>query len=210
MKKLIFVILVFAVSNYAQTVIYGNLESYINIYLANMPNTNSSNDYQPPPDTTLVIWANSMENIILGDISSANLQASNFGYKVINFIDTTEIADHSYIIMEKTSTTTNYWGIFIFNPAALRQKLIIQAPHPLYDSNTGKQSLIIFKMSGARALFISGTHRCNSSVFTTCSGTTTACSGTSQSYRISDQAHAVNGTLQKTTEVLIQLIDSLI
>ena len=107
-------------------------------------------------------------------------------------------------------SAVNYWGIFIFNINAARQKLIIQAPHPLYDSNTGKESLIIFKTTGARALFVSGTHRCNSPVFTSCSGTTTACSSTSQSYRISDQAHVVKGTFQKTTEVLSQLIDSMI
>ena len=36
------------------------------------------------------------------------------------------------------------------------------------------------------------------------------CSSSSQSYRISDQAHVVNSTFQKTTNVLSQLIDSII
>src|SRR3989339_137743 len=210
MKKFLILFILFTVGSYAQTIISGNLENYVNNYLSNIPNSSSSDEYQPAADSNLNEWANTIENIILKNYNSADLKASSFDYQIVRFTDTSDTENTEYIILEKKAASTNFWGIFIFNPVAIRQKLIIQAPHPLHDSNTGKESLIIFKTSGARALFISGTHRCNSSVFTTCSGTTTVCSSTSQSYRISDQAHVVNGTFQKTTEVLLPLIENLI
>ncbi|HEY4754786.1 MAG TPA: T9SS type A sorting domain-containing protein [Ignavibacteriaceae bacterium] len=202
--------LLLTIGSYSQMVTSGNLEDYINSYLSNIPHSSSSNEYQPLPDSVLDNWAQVIEDIVSGNYISADLTAPSFGYQIVKFSDTSDSASKDYVILEKNSASTNFWGTFIFNPKAMRQRLIIQAPHPLYDSNTGKESLIIFKTSGARALFISGTHRCNSSFFTPCSGTTTACSSTSQSYRQSDQAHVVNGTFQKTTEALLQLIENLI
>ncbi len=210
MKKIIILAILIMFTCHAQTNISGSLENYINIYLSNIPGSSSSDQYQSPSDSVLNIWSHVIENIISGDYNSADTMAMTFGYRIVYFRDTTESVEKNYIVLEKSASAVNYWGIFIFNINAARQKLIIQAPHPLHDSNTGKESLIIFKTAGARGLFISGAHRCNSPVFTTCSGSTTACSSSSQSYRISDQAHIVKGTFQKTTEVLSQLIDSII
>jgi len=170
MKKIILLILLLIVCSHAQTVMSGNLENYINIYLSNCPSSKSSDEYQPPPASTLDGWAQVIEDLVSGNYTSAGLTASSFDYQIVEFTDTTDLESKDYIILERIPASTNYWGIFIFNPKAIRQRLVIEAPHPLYDSNTGKESLIVFKISGARALFISGTHRCNSSVFTPCSG----------------------------------------
>lgn len=210
MNKLLINILLCCCSINAQSIISGDLESYIDIYLSNIPHSSSSDEYQNPPDSLLFKWADAIGYIISGNFDSAHVKAYDFGYQVVKFTDTSEAANTDYFILERKATSTNYWGIFIFNPDPVRQKLVIQSTHPLFDSNTGKESLVIFKRSGARALFISGAHRCNSSVLTSCSGTTTACSSTSQKYRISDQAHVVNGTFQKTTEVMIGLIENII
>lgn len=210
MKIILLVTIIFVFDLFGQTVVTGNLENYIDVFLSNCPNSSSSNEYQSPPDSTLNKWAQVIKDIVSEDYLSADLTASSFGYQIVKFTDTTDSKSKNYIILDKMSAATNFWGLFIFNSKAMRQKLIIQAPHPLYDTNTGRQSLIVFKTSGARALFISGAHRCNSSIFTPCSGVTTACSSTPQSYRLSDQAHVVNGTFQKTTEVLSQLIENMI
>jgi hypothetical protein len=209
MNKLLFTLILFTACTYSQIAVTGDLENYINNYISNIPHSYSSNEYQQPADSILNNWGDIIRNIILEDYTSANYEASLIDYQILKFTDTTDVEEHEYIILVKQPSSINFWGIFIFNPSALRQRLVIQAPHPLYDTNTGKESLIIFETTGARALFMSGTHRCNSSVLTTCSGSTTACSSTSQNYRISDQAHVVKGTFQKSTEVLLQMIDSL-
>lgn len=68
--------------------------------------------------------------------------------------------------------------------------------------------MFCFKRLGAKALFISGTHRCNHSSYSSCSGTTTACSASATPYRVSDPAHNELSIFQKTTEVLFSERDN--
>jgi hypothetical protein len=140
--------------------------------------------------------------MLSGDYSSAHTEAALFGYKVVEYNNTGETPNKTYYLLEKTSAGTNYWGTFILNPAPDRCTLFVQAPHPINEINTGKQGFFIFREIGARAFILSGTHRCNNSNSSSCSGTTAVCSGSSESNKISDQAHIVDGTFQKTTEVL--------
>jgi len=210
MKKLIFLFLLTSLNSYSQTSVSGDLENYIDIYLSNIPATSSSDEYQPPADSILNLWGSVVENIINEDYFGADTTASQFGYRIVEFNDTTVEYNGVFYLLEKTQASSNFWGIFIFNTSPKRKNLVIESPHPLYDKNTGKQGLSIFLTADARVLFISGAHRCNSSVLTTCSGTTTACSSTSQKYKISDQPHNVDGTFQKTTEVLESSLENLI
>ena len=210
MKKLILIFLLLNLNHFSQTIVSGDLENYVYIFISNIPNTSSTNEYQTPADSILNLWGLAIEDIIEENYLSADLTASQFGYRLVEFRDTTSTNTGTFYILEKTQASINHWGIFIFNPNANRQRLVIEAPHPLADLNTGKQGFSIFQTAKARALFISGAHRCNSSVFSGCSGTTTSCSSISQSYRKSDQPHNVDGTFQKTTEVLASLIDNII
>jgi hypothetical protein len=102
--------------------------------------------------------------------------------------------------LEKQPTSSNYWGTYVFSKNPTRNNLIIQAPHIKNDINTGQQAVYCFKNTLARAVFISGTHRCNSTDFSMCSGTTSTCNSGTQSYRISDMAHNVTTMFQKTTD----------
>ncbi|MCF8282187.1 MAG: hypothetical protein K9J45_17465, partial [Bacteroidales bacterium] len=102
--------------------------------------------------------------------------------------------------------STNYWGTYVMHSNPCRPNLIIQSPHPLHDVNTGQQGLYVFQKIDARFFMMSGTHRCNSSSFSSCDGTTKECSPTnsSEAYRISDMAHVVNSIFHISTKVLIQ------
>jgi hypothetical protein len=85
-----------------------------------------------------------------------------------------------------------FWGTYAAPRAptvATRATLAIEAPHPLFDIGTERESADLFVQGGARYLIIAGGHRCADAAQSGCSGTTTAC-GATQSYRISDAAHA--------------------
>jgi hypothetical protein len=69
--------------------------------------------------------------------------------------------------------------------------LILEAPHPLWDRATADESAAIFARTDARAVLISGTHRCGSDRDSGCDGTADAC-GTDAPVRESDMAHAVD------------------
>ncbi|MFT4970473.1 MAG: hypothetical protein ACI9O4_002231, partial [Chitinophagales bacterium] len=88
--------------------------------------------------------------------------------------------------------------------------LVIQSPHAKKDANTGHEGIHVFRKTQAMFYQVNGTHRCNSSVYSTCTGTTAGCSSTSTSeaYRNSDMAHNIQSIFQRTTEVLFYTFDN--
>ena len=185
----------------AQTV-SGSLRNYLNIYLTSIAGS-SGDDYLQANSTELNTWNLTVEEILNQNIASAQTYASTINYKITEYIDTVDIPDQLYYILEEQNPKTKYWGIFIFNSSPCRNNLVIQAPHPIYDINTGEQAIYCFSKLNAKSLFIAGAHRCNHSSFSSCDGTTTACSSSLTAYRISDMAHNVNTPFQNTTEILM-------
>jgi hypothetical protein len=86
-------------------------------------------------------------------------------------------------------TLANFWGTFIA-PSKPFARVIVEAPHPLFDLRTEHEAADLFIQLQAGALLVAGAHRCADSVASDCSGTTDAC-GSTAPYRISDAAHSV-------------------
>ncbi len=78
-------------------------------------------------------------------------------------------------------------GTYLINQSS-SSKLILEVPHPVFDTNTLAEGAFLFKNLKAKALLIAGTHRCANAAESACSGTTDAC-GANGAYRISDVAH---------------------
>ncbi len=190
----------------AQTNTSGSLSDYVIAFTGTLPGADG-NDYQTPTSTQRTDWQTAIQYMLQGNYGLANTTANNFGYRVVIFYDTT--IRETYYILEKQVSSSNHWGMFVYNPTAKRSRLFIQAPHPKYDTYTDRQATYIFRYNSCRALFITGTHRCNSTTNTTCSGTSTVC-GPSGPYKISDQAHTVDGMLQVTTNLMNNSITNLI
>jgi len=191
---------------FAQTNTSGSLSDYVIAYTDGLPGV-GGNDYQTPTTGQRTEWSNTVVLILQGNYGIANTVANNFGYRVVIFYDTTTL--ETYYILEKQSSSANHWGMFVHNPKGKRGRLFIQAPHPKYDSYTDRQATYIFRYNSCRALYITGTHRCNSTMNSSCSGTSTVC-GPNGPYKISDQAHTVDGMLQTTTNVVNNYISNLI
>lgn len=177
----------------------GDLLTHLDGIINSLPGS-SGNLYAYPDATQAQVWKDAVGMIIDGDYAGAATKAAQVNYALIRFTDNTEAEDKIYYILQRESTG-NYWGTYVFNPDACRAQLVIQSPHPVFDSNTGKQGAYVFKKTDAAAFFVSGTHRCNTTTPTSCSGSTSVC-GTSQAYRISDVAHNVLGPFHLATEVL--------
>lgn len=178
----------------------GNLESYIGNIIDTAPGS-SGNDYVEPLITQLNTWDTTVTDILQDNINDAVTSAGSLGYQITEFTDTTLNPNHTFYVLEKKENHDNYWGTYVFSKTPSRENLILMAPHSKYDTNTGKQAVYCFKDGLAKALLINGTHRCNNSNASSCSGTTSAC-GSSASYRISDLAHTTTSPFQKTTENL--------
>ncbi|NOQ92301.1 MAG: hypothetical protein GQ552_06240, partial [Flavobacteriaceae bacterium] len=145
---------------FAQTAT-GNLETYIDNIIDNSPG-NSGDNYVVPNQSQINSW-NSIVNFILDEnLVNARSNADMINYQITEFIDISISPNQVFYVLEEKSEQTYYWGTYVFSKTPSRNNLIIQAPHSKYDTNTGKQAVFCFKNIVARAVFINGTHRCNS------------------------------------------------
>ena len=205
MKSLIF-ILFLSIPLFSQTAT-GDIEIYIDNIIDNLPNS-FGGDYATPNSTQLYNWDSVIDFLLVNDLANARAAVNSLNYQVTLFTDTSISPNQIFYVLEKQPTSSNYWGTYVFSKTPTRNNLIIQAPHVKNDLNTGQQAVYCFKNTLARALFISGTHRCNSTDFSSCSGTTSTCNSGTQSYRISDMAHNVTTMFQKTTDNLFTNISN--
>jgi hypothetical protein len=199
MKKTLFFYFILTLSSFAQISKSGDLQSHIDSIITNMPQALDGDQYQHPTAGNMTTWASIIDNILSTDYSTAHTTAQTIGYRVTEFTDTHPNPDKVYYMLQNNPDGTNYWGTYIFDPAPDRAQLVIQSPHAIEDFNTGKQGFYVFREVGARAFFMNGTSRCNSSDTTLCDGSTTICTGSSEAYRISDQAHTSDGSFQEAT-----------
>jgi hypothetical protein len=177
----------------------GYIYSEIGGMISAMPG-DSGNHYMTPNVTQLTTWENALTNLLLDDYQTASDSVNQLGYELVNFTDTTFQPTRTYYILRAAST--NQWGTYVYYPDYCRP-VVIQSPHAKKDANTGHQGIHVFKKTDALFYMVSGTHRCNSSSLSSCTGTTTSCSSTSQAYPVSDLAHNTLSIFQKTTEVLL-------
>lgn len=185
----------------AQVLEAGNFHSKINGLIVTAPSSGSGL-YSIPSPTEKTTWETALTNLFAGNYSTCHTGLLTIEYQLTVYTDNSQAPSKTYYILEKTNSGTNYWGIYIYNPNACNNNLVIQSPHAKFDSNTGQEGVLVFTHADAFFFMVNGTHRCDHSSFSSCSGTTTAC-GTSQNFRISDLAHNDNSMFQKTTDYLL-------
>ena len=207
MRNVILILLYFfsSIALFAQTAT-GNIENYIGDIIDNAPGSTGDN-YIVPNTSELNKWNAIIDFIMVENLIEARSNADELNYQITEFTDTSITPNQVFYILEEKNTQFNYWGTYVFSKTPTRNNLIIQAPHIKYDTNTGKQAIYCFKNNVARAVFINGTHRCNSDSYSSCSGTTSAC-GSSDNYKMSDLAHTTTSMFQKTTENMFKSISN--
>ena len=130
--------------------------------------------------STLTYWENIFTNFILEDTTLVNslLEDSleSFFYELVIFQDTTygrtfhmlrEQLDSSFIDYNSPDTEDddvvgsfrNGWGLYIINPEATREQILIQVPHPCDDFIAPYFALNIYLETNAFGFMIAGSGR---------------------------------------------------
>ena len=188
----------------AQIGLSDDLTAHIDSIIAAIPTTYLGGDYLQPNAASRTLWREIIDHILAEEYADAHTKAMTKDYRVVLFTDTASPDSTIHIVLERTpESTSRHWGTFVFNTEPLRPHLVIQSPHARYDSNTGYQSMRVYIHSEARALFITGAHRCNGISASPCDGTFSVCTGTSEAYRYSDQCHVVKSTFQITNQAML-------
>jgi hypothetical protein len=124
-----------------------------------------------------------LEAVVDGDLAAARKAAAGAGYVAV---ESRQFGRRYTILLERDGAGI---GPAIAVAASPVRDAVLQAPHSLKDAQTDRQAVILFFRLGARALILSGAHRCAAREASSCSGKTRVCGGGRGSYRTSDAAH---------------------
>ena len=128
--------------------------------------------------------ATSLRNQELDTVRNA---AGNINFELIRVIDTGANNNELYCLREIALRGQGFYCVD-FDAVTTNH---VSAPHPLHDSNTNTESVVVMRGTDAKFLSVATTHRCSNSATSSCSGTSSAC-GASGPYRVSDPAHNVD------------------
>ncbi len=94
----------------------------------------------------------------MGEVEKAAIAADKIAYELVEFHDT-QANRRYYLLREDLSQieTLRGWGAYLLN-AEPEFNALVEAPHPLGDSNTAPLAATVFS-NGARGLLIAGAHR---------------------------------------------------
>lgn len=132
-------------------------------------------------------------DIVSGNYDGQDTRLGSTNYEIVRLAHDGESTE-SIIALKETGVAGGGTYLFHINPES---QLIIEVPHPVYDSGTLAEGVDIFVAMKPVALYIAGTHRCASTTLSGCSGIITACGG---ELRISDVAHSTETYFQAAHE----------
>lgn len=103
------------------------------------------------------------------------------------FVDELRVSGERFTLVRDPATCARGGGVFVVRESPTLDA-IIEVPHVGFEADTFVEGYRLF-LAGARALVIGGTHRCMSSVVSTCRGASSGiCPGSPDRYRNSDPA----------------------
>lgn len=115
-------------------------------------------------------------------------------YIIDIFFDTENNKDYCVL----TSLSLDWaWGTVIVNQDGTAKNLSFDSVHPRFDTNTGEQSIAVFKGTNARSFMVSGTHKYANDESSECDGTN----------NVSDVAHSIN-CFQSAAKAIMEYYDS--
>ena len=117
---------------------------------------------------------------ISGEESLSALQSANYEVRYI-----VEKGQKYTVLFD----ATEFIGPTIVLASSPCRDIIIESPHSKFDGGTDLQGVYALIQLGARALILSGAHRCASTLESPCSGRTSVCGDGRAPFRVSDVAH---------------------
>ena len=145
-------------------------------------------DFVPVDDVAKGEWEGVLALALAGEWDATFAAADLLGYEVVEVLDTaTEETYH--VLRERTvpgEIDFRGQGLFVFYAGpGVRPGLVLQVPHPVFESGTLEQGAQALALVRPQVLAIAGTHRNNHLDETTCDGSFQG----GDAYRVSDVAH---------------------
>lgn len=166
-----------------------------------------SNLFRVPTEGQLKAWQFIVESIFKNKLEDAQqmIKQLSYPYELTLFTDT--VSGREYVLLEENYPLQAGWGFYVFDLNS-KSDLVLEIPHPVFDSNTEFQGIDAFLKTGARAYLLSGTHRRANKQDTPCSRPKSGDSDVN--YPVSDVAHAVATPFHAVHETLVSIIPTMV
>lgn len=110
-----------------------------------------------PTDAQKQVFGNIVADLRAGNLEQASVTATDSNYELLWYVDQNDNNSVDFVLRE-IDPSKNGWGLFVFR-ADTTSNLIIEAPHPVFDEETPKVSVDLFRALKARAVLVAGAHR---------------------------------------------------
>lgn len=144
---------------YRPTSASGDLQAYVNAFVAKNPGRNSGT-YDVPSFGERAAMADAWRALVAGDLQAAANIAGPLGYSVVRYTDSATGRVARILVERNTAggTWVHGWGLYAWS-AAPGSPLLVEVAHPIADVDTEDIGVVAFRRAGARALFVAGAHR---------------------------------------------------
>lgn len=161
-----------------------------------------SEGFRVPTPGQLKAWKFIVESIYSGKPEDAQqtIKQLSFPYELKRFTERSNGREY-FLLVEKRPYQAG-WGAYVFDPKAT-SPVVIEAPHPKFDSNTEHQAIDAFLQTGASAFLLAGAHRRSNKQPSPC--TQPASGDENAGYPVSDVAHAVDTPFHVVHETLVRV-----
>ena len=179
----------------------GSLEALVERASENLLRRDSD-AFRVPTDGQLKAWRFIVESIFAGRAGDAQrmIEQLSFPYELSFFTEKSN--GREYVVLEEKQPLQAGWGLYVFDLRA-KNPLVIEIPHPVFDSNTEFQGIDAFLQTGARAFLLAGAHRRANRADTPCTQPKSA--NADANYPVSDVAHAVATPFHAVHETLVRI-----
>lgn len=139
----------------AQILLEGDIVQFIREIRSVMPGM-GSNKFIIPQDSDLTNFQSILTNLKSQNFSTIESNLLPYNYTFYYFTDQSSYK-RFYILKENIPISLG-WGTYIFNTEG-RNDMTIEAPHPIWDTNSWELAIKAFVKLDARWFIIAGTHR---------------------------------------------------
>jgi hypothetical protein len=134
----------------------GTFRNQIRLLEENMPRAGSEG-YVIPSEEEQAGFGKLVSLIYRKEFADAIQLANKHYYRLNYYVDKGEDSAASYLLREQKPIQKG-WGLYAFRVEST-SKIIVEAPHPLYDRRTTTIAVDIYRALNAHALLIAGAHR---------------------------------------------------
>ena len=140
--------------------VHAELQSYVRAFKATLPGRDSG-AFRDPSEDEQQAFIGALSRALTADPDGAAADLDPLGYDVLWVIDSSRNGSRHLALRER-QPYERCWGLFLVNESPVVAGLgpiIVEAPHPVFDTNSAELAIEAYRELAADAFLMAGAHR---------------------------------------------------